>query len=87
MTGPPLLTARSRAMGALGARLLPLLEETGFELVWGFPCQVVVLSLLPVLCSEREGAVLHPVAYDQVPGARGMGQGTETLSKAWRLAG
>src|SRR6266446_3534371 len=31
-------------------------------------------------------AVLRPVAYDQVPGARGRGQGTETLSAAWRLA-
>jgi hypothetical protein len=30
------------------------LEEAGFELVWGFSCQVVVLVLLPVLCSERE---------------------------------
>jgi len=26
-----------------------------------------------------EEAVLHPVACDQVPGARGRGQGTETL--------
>src|SRR3984893_1621360 len=30
------------------------LEESGFELVWGFSCQVVVFGLLPVLCSERE---------------------------------
>jgi hypothetical protein len=56
-------------------------EGDGFELVWGFPCQVVFFGLLPVLCSEREGAVLHPVAYDQVPGARGRGQGSETLAK------
>src|SRR5438874_8694993 len=27
-------------------------EQAGFELVWGFSCQVVVLVLLPVLCSE-----------------------------------
>jgi len=27
-----------------------------------------------------EKAVLRPVAYDQVPGARGRGQGTETLA-------
>jgi hypothetical protein len=31
-------------------------------------------------------AVLRAVACDQVPGARGSGQGTETLSAAWRLA-
>ena len=43
------------------------LEGNGFELVWGFPCQVVFFSLSPVLCSEAEGAVLHPIAYDQVP--------------------
>jgi hypothetical protein len=30
------------------------LEETGFEPVWGFSCQVVIFGLLPVLCSELE---------------------------------
>ena len=30
------------------------LEGAGFEPVWGFSCQAVVLGLLPVLCSERE---------------------------------
>ena len=39
-----------------------------------------VFALLAVLCSERE-AVLRPVACDQVRGARGRGQGTETLAK------
>src|SRR6516164_3544151 len=28
------------------------LEGDGFDLVWGFPCQVVFFGLLPVLCSE-----------------------------------
>ena len=37
-----------------------LLEGTGFELVWGFPCQVVFFGLLPVLCSEREGLFFIP---------------------------
>jgi hypothetical protein len=49
------------------------LEGDGFELVWGFPCQVVFFDLLPVLRSEREVAVLHPVACNQVPGARANG--------------
>jgi len=31
-------------------------------------------------------AVLHPVAYDQVPGARAMGSRDRNASKAWRLA-
>jgi hypothetical protein len=29
-------------------------EGDGFDLVWGFSCQVVVFGFLPVLCSERE---------------------------------
>ena len=36
------------------------LEGDGFELVWGFSCQVVVFGLLPVLCSEREGPFFVP---------------------------
>ena len=56
------------------------LEGDGFEPVWGFLCQVVIL----VFCRffVRSGkAVLRPVASDQVPAARGRGQGTETLAK------
>src|ERR1700745_3550637 len=30
-------------------------------------------------------AVFRPVACNQVPGARGRGQGTETLAELWRL--
>ena len=37
-------------------------------------------GLVPVLCSERK-AVLRSVACDQVLGARGRGQGTETLAQ------
>jgi hypothetical protein len=37
-------------------------------------------GLVPVLCSERK-AVLRPVACDPVGGARGRGQGTETLAQ------
>src|SRR5271169_4637482 len=36
------------------------LEGSGFELVWGFSCQVGVFGLLPVLCSEREGPFFVP---------------------------
>jgi hypothetical protein len=60
------------------------LEGTGFELVWGFSCQVVFFGLLPVRGSERQVAVLHPVACDQVPGARAMGSRDRNASKAWR---
>ena len=55
-------------------------EFSAFELVWGFSCQVVFL----VCCRffVRSGkAVLRPVACDQVRGARGRGQGTETLAE------
>ena len=50
------------------------LEGTGFELVWGFSCQVVFL----VCCRffVRSGkAVLRSVACDQVRGAGGRVKG------------
>ena len=56
------------------------LEGGGFEPVWGFSCQVVFL----VCCRffVRSGkAVLRSVACDQVRGAGGRGQGTETVAK------
>ena len=56
------------------------LEGDGFELVWGFSCQVVVLGFAESSLFGAGKAVLHPVACDQVPGARGRGQGTETLA-------
>jgi hypothetical protein len=37
-----------------------LLEGTGFELVWGFSCQVVLFGLRPVLCSKRGTAFFVP---------------------------
>ena len=56
-------------------------EEAGFELVWGFSCQAVVLGCADSFLFGAGGAVLHPVAYDQVRGARERGQGTEMLAK------
>ena len=56
------------------------------NLYGAFPVKWCFFGLLPVLCSEREVAVLHPVAYDQVPGARATGQGTETLAKLGALS-
>jgi hypothetical protein len=57
------------------------LEEAGFELVWGFSCQVVVFGFCCRFFVRSGKAVLRPVAYDQVRGARGRGQGTETLAQ------
>ena len=56
------------------------LEEAGFELVWGFSCQVV-FSVYSQFFVRSGKAVLRPVACDQVPGACGRGQGTETLAE------
>jgi hypothetical protein len=74
------MTATRAAMEVTGEMdSQPEEEEQGFELVWGFSCQVVVL----VCCRffVRSGkAVLRPVACDQVRGARGRGQGTEMLA-------
>ena len=65
-----------------------LLEGTGFEPVWGFSCQTCMgLFLSSVVFVWRRffvrsgKAVLRPVACDQVRGARGRGQGTETVAK------
>src|SRR5215831_17926406 len=41
----------------------------------------VVLGLSSLLCSERERAFFVPSPAIRVPGARGRGQGTETLAK------
>ena len=56
------------------------LEGDGFELVWGFSCQVVVFGFSQFFVRSGK-AVLHPVACDQVRGARGRGQGTETVAE------
>ena len=56
------------------------LEGDGLELVWGFSCQVVVLGFSQFFVRSGK-AVLHPVACDQVRGARGRGQGTETVAQ------
>src|SRR5215831_6581255 len=49
-----------RPLGLVGSSPDSPLEGDGFELVWGFPCQVVFFGLLPVLCSEREGPFFIP---------------------------
>src|ERR1700758_3766249 len=51
------------------------------ELVWGFFCQPVVLGCAESFLLGAGKAVFRPVAYNQVPGARGRGQGTETLAE------
>ena len=59
---------------------LPL-EEEGFEPVWGFSCQAVVLDCADRFLFGAGKAVFRPVACDQVRGARGRGQGTETVAQ------
>jgi hypothetical protein len=69
-----------RELGQNGFATDSPVEGDGFEPVWGFSCQVVFL----VCCRffVRSGkAVLRPVACDQVRGARGRRQGTETVAK------
>ena len=56
-------------------------EEDGFEPVWGFSCQAVVLGCADSFLFGAGKAVFRPVACDQVRGARGRGQGTETVAK------
>jgi class 3 adenylate cyclase len=88
-----LLPFQNRARATVGTsvsvsrRLCTIKVCLGFEPVWGFSCQVVVLVYSQFFVRSGK-AVLHPVACDQVRGARGRGQGTETLAKlaACRLA-
>jgi hypothetical protein len=56
------------------------LEQSGFELVWGFSCQAVILGCADSFLFGAGKAVFRPVACNQVPGARGRGQGTEMLA-------
>src|ERR1700760_3801301 len=56
------------------------LEQSGFELVWGFWCQALVFGFAGFLFGAGK-AVFRPVACDQVRGARGRGQGTETVAQ------
>ena len=51
------------------------LEGDGFELVWGFSCQAVVLGCAESFLFGAGKAVFRPVAWDQVRGARGGGKG------------
>src|SRR5260370_38625016 len=57
------------------------LEESGFELVWGFSCQAVVLGCADSFLFGAGKAVFRPVAWDHGLGARGRGQGTETVAE------
>ena len=57
------------------------LGQAGFELVWGFSCQAVVLGCADSFLFGARKAVFRPVACNQVRGARGRGQGTETLAE------
>ena len=60
-------------------------EERGIrfahDLYGAFPVKSVVVGLSDSSLFGAGKAVLRPVACDQVPGARGRGQGTETLAK------
>ena len=61
------------------------LEGAGFELVWGFSCQVVVFGFLPVLCSELESRSSSRRLRSGSRSAR-KGSRDRNASTAWRLA-
>ena len=56
-------------------------HQVRIGLVWGFFCQAVVLGCAESFLFGAGKAVFRPVACNQVPGARGRGQGTETLAE------
>jgi hypothetical protein len=51
------------------------------DLYGAFSCQAVVLGCAESFLFGAGKAVFRPVACNQVPGARGRGQGTETLAE------
>jgi hypothetical protein len=51
------------------------------ELYGAFPVKRLLLVFAHSSLFGAGKAVLHPVACDPVPGARGRGQGTETLAE------
>ena len=51
------------------------------RIVWGFSCKRLFWVALTVFLFGAGKAVFRPVACDQVRGARGRGQGTETLAE------
>jgi hypothetical protein len=91
-----MLVQRRRDSGAALRLMRKLLKKQGFApkllatrpenpvrtgLVWGFFCQAVVLGWSDSFLFGAGKAVFRPVACNQVPGARGRGQGTETLAE------
>ena len=60
---------------------LDIVVKFAVDLYGAFPVKRLFWVVLRVFCSEREEAVFRPVACNQVPGARGRGQGTETLAE------
>ena len=58
-----------------------LITEFARDLYGTFPVKRLFLGSAASSLFGAGKAVLHPVACDQVPGARGRGQGTETLAK------
>src|SRR5262249_29636115 len=53
------------------------------DLYGAFPVKWLLLGFAHSSLFGAGKAVLHPVACDSVPGARGRGQGSETLAELW----
>src|SRR6476646_8559879 len=90
----PVVTKRQSAMSSLRASATIIVLRVparlsavrawyhrASALVWGFSCQAVVLGCAESFLFGAGKAVFRPVACNQVPGARGRGQGTETLAE------
>ena len=62
-------------------RQIPARDRFAPDLYGAFPVKRLLLGLAHSSLFGAGKAVLHPVACDPVPGARGRGQGTETLAE------
>src|SRR5580698_10465830 len=86
LRGPRPANEQDTAEGSVSQRHCPRTPlssavQVRSGLVWGFSCQAVVLGCAESFLFGAGKAVFRPVACNQVPGARGRGQGTETLAE------
>src|ERR1700722_1717195 len=82
-TSPAHSHATSRSKPGRETRRCALIKDVGFarDLYGAFSVKRLFLGSAASSLFGAGKAVLHPVACDQVPGAHGRGQGTETLAK------
>jgi hypothetical protein len=79
--GPEPIIGSTSFVACARAEVTHLITEFARDLYGAFPVKRLLLGFAHSSLFGAGKAVLHPVACDPVPGARGRGQGTETLAE------